>query len=160
MDTKEFLTLLKAHQSKSLVFEYMPGHHFGANYHITEVKNITVDSVDCGTGTNHWKETVIQLWESPKEKDKIKHMTAYKALGVLTKVNRMRGMIQDAEVKFEYGNPDFHTAQFHVTGFSLSSTNLVMKLSVQKTDCKTKEPCGAANATRTATDCAPGSGCC
>jgi len=57
MKTKEFLFLLNEHQNKSLLFEYKEGQFVGANYHITEIKNITVDAVDCGAGTDFWKET-------------------------------------------------------------------------------------------------------
>ena len=70
MQTAELLEILETHKNKELLFEYEPGHFVGANYHITEVKNITVDAVDCGARTDFWKETIIQLWESPKEKDK------------------------------------------------------------------------------------------
>ena len=41
MKTNEFLNLLKEHTDKSLLFEYKQGHFVGANYHITEIKNIT-----------------------------------------------------------------------------------------------------------------------
>ncbi len=66
MKTHEFLSLLKGNKNKNLLFEYKTGSLIGANYHITEVKNVTVDAVDCGAGTDFWKETIIQLWESPE----------------------------------------------------------------------------------------------
>ena len=65
MKTQEFLDLLKSHQDKSLLFEYTAGQMVGANYHITEVKHTTIESVDCGGRMDAWNETVIQLWESP-----------------------------------------------------------------------------------------------
>ena len=43
MTTQEFFNTLKEHPDKSLLFQYMPGQLVGANYHITEVKHITVD---------------------------------------------------------------------------------------------------------------------
>ncbi|MEJ1223132.1 DUF6428 family protein [Sediminicola sp. 1XM1-17] len=163
MKTSEFLSLLKENPNKSLVFEYKPGKHVGANYHITEVKNMTIDSVDCGAGTDYWKETIIQLWESPSEKDKRDYMSAYKAMGILSKVDRIKPMVKDAEVKFEYSNPDFHTAQLFVNDHETQGDTLLLRLGVEKTDCKAKETCGVpeisveANATNA---CAPGSGCC
>ena len=110
MQTSELLELLNTHNTKELLFENAPGLFVGANYHITEIKNITVDSVDCGAKTDFWKETVIQLWESPKEKGKTEFMTAYKALGILNKVDGIKPMQRDTEVKFEYSNDHFHTA--------------------------------------------------
>ena len=77
MKTQEFLDLLRDHQGKSLLFQYSVNNLVGANYHITEVKNITVESVDCGAGVDFWKETIIQLWESPSEIGKTEYMSAY-----------------------------------------------------------------------------------
>ncbi len=162
MKTGEFLELLKAHQNKDLRFEYLPNQLVGANYHITEVKNITIESVDCGARTDSWKETVVQLWESPKEKDNISFMSTLKALGILNKVNRMKPMVPDTEIKFEYGNAHFHTAQLFVEEAVQNDTSLILKLSVEKTDCKAKETCGVTEKTAVESEacCAPGVGCC
>jgi hypothetical protein len=162
MKTQEFLELLATNRDKSLLFEYAPGKLVGANYHITEVKHITIDSVDCGTGTDFWKETVIQLWESPIEKEKKEFMSTYKALSILKKVGRIKPFEFDAEVKFEYGNPSFHTAQLFVNDFEFNNKNLIVKLAVEKTDCKAKEACGIPETAEAAQEasCSPGSGCC
>lgn len=162
MTTNEFLTLLKEHPNKSLLFEYRNGHFVGANYHITEIKNITIDAVDCGAKTDFWKETIIQLWESPKEKDKREYMSSYKALGILNKVDAIKPMEKNVEVKFEYSNPNFHTAQLSVHGFDISADQIIMKLTVEHTDCKAKDECGVpvAVGAEASNSCAPGSGCC
>ena len=77
------------------MFEYAPNLLVGANYHITEVKHITVDSVDCGAQTDSWKETIIQLWESPNELGKTEFMSAYKALAILKKVGKMKSYVTE-----------------------------------------------------------------
>ncbi len=166
MNTKEFLDLLQENRHKSLLFEYQPGALVQANYHITEVKNIIVDAVDCGAGTDFWKETIVQLWESPSDLGKTEFMTASKALGILNKVDRIKPMVKDAELKLEYSNDRFHTAQLYVSGYAITDDSLKFMLSVQKTDCKAKEICGVPetieenNLKTTVNSCAPGSGCC
>lgn len=161
MKTQEFLTLLTEHSGKALLFEYTPGKFVNANYHITEIKNIMVDSVDCGAGTDSWKETIIQLWESPEEVGKTEFMKAFKALGILKKVDGIRAMDREAEVRFEYSNPTFHTAQLFVSDVLWDASKLVVKLAVKKTDCKAKDTCGIPTETiETSASCAPGSGCC
>lgn len=163
MKTNEFLRLLKDHSSKSLLFEYRPEHFVGANYHITEVKNITIDAVDCGAGSDFWKETVIQLWESPDELETLRYMSASKALRILDRVDRIKPMDKDVEVRFEYGNATFHTAQLYVSSFTFDENSLILKLAVEKTDCKAREKCGVkpqAPATTEQACCTPGSGCC
>ncbi|NKI30835.1 DUF6428 family protein [Croceivirga thetidis] len=163
MITSEFLSLLEDHKNKSLLFEYQPGQLVPANYHITEVKNIAIESVDCGAGTDAWKETIIQLWESPSEIGKTEFMSSYKALGILNKVDKMRAMDREAELKIEYSNDQFHTAQLFIDDYTWNNEKLVFKLSIKKTDCKAKETCGVpteAVVKSGASSCAPGSGCC
>ena len=161
MNTKELLGLFKDHGEKSLLFEYKTGDFVGANYHITEVKNTTIDAVDCGGRTDFWKETIIQLWESPSEIGKTEFMTVSKALSILERVNGMKPMVESAEVKFEYSNDGFHTAQLYVGGFTATDTSLVLHLAVEKTDCKAKEDCGVpAEKQEVAACCPPNTGCC
>lgn len=162
MKTNEFLSILNEHSNKSLLFEYQPGHLVGANYHITEIKNLTIDSVDCGAGTDFWKETIIQLWESPEEIGKLDFMLSHKALSILNRVDSIKPMEKEVEVKFEYGNANFHTAQLFVNDYEVIEDNLTFKLGVEKTDCKAKDECGVPveAGSQEAETCAPGSGCC
>jgi hypothetical protein len=164
MKTQEFLSLLKAHPDKSLLFEYTPGQLVGAHYHITEVKHLSIDAVDCGANSDSWNETVIQLWESPSEIGKTEYMSAYKATGILNKVGQMKTYDLDSEVKIEYGNPLFHTAHLFVSDFEIHGSNLLIKLAVTKTDCKAKETCGIPETVSAEADntscCTPESGCC
>lgn len=162
MKTYEFLFLLEQHANKELLFEYAPNKMVAANYHITEIKNITVDSVDCGGGTDFWKETIIQLWESPEEVGKRDFMIAKKAWEILNRVNGIKPMEKEVEVKFEYSNENFHTAQLYVNSFTVTEKQLVMHLGINQTDCKAKETCGVPATAEVLTDnsCSPGSGCC
>jgi len=163
MKTQEFLQLLETHTDKALLFEYSPNKFVGANYHITEVKHIAIDSVDCGAHMDTWNETVIQLWESPSELGKTEFMTADKALGIMNKVGSMKAYDLNSELKFEYGNAQFHTAQLFVNDFEIRNGQLVIALAVEKTDCKAKEACcvpGSEAITTETACCTPSSGCC
>ena len=162
MKTREFIELLEQHPGKSLLFEYRHGETVAPDYHITEIKNVTVDAVDCGRGTDFWKETVVQLWESPKEKEARSYMNAFKALSIINTVHKIKPLDQDAVIKFEYGNTTFHTAQLPVQSVEISQQQLKVKLIPDITDCKAKDECGIpAEATTTVSGgCEPGSGCC
>ncbi len=160
MTTSDFITLLTAHQGKSLAFEYAPNMLVGTNYHITEVKHLTVDAVDCGGTADAWKETIIQLWESPSEVGKAAYMSVYKALSILKKVGKMKAYELDAIVKIEYSNAMFHTAQLHIADYELKEGVLLIKLTVQPTDCKAKDACGIPEPNMQNATCAPNSGCC
>lgn len=165
MKTQDFFNVLDQHKDKSLLFEYAPNLLVGANYHITEVKHITVDSVDCGAQTSSWKETIIQLWESPSELGKTEFMTVFKAIAILKKVGTMKSYITSSEVKFEYSNSNFHTAQLFVNDFEIKNNNLIIKLAIEKTDCKAKELCGVSDPVEVISEsnepcCAPNGNCC
>jgi len=163
MKTQEFLDLLKSHQDKSLLFEFTAGQMVGANYHITEVKHTTIESVDCGGRMDAWNETVIQLWESPDELGKTEYMSAGKALSIFNIVGKMRSYDTNAEVKIEYSNDRFHTAQLFVNDFELHGNDLLIKLAVEKTDCKAKEDCGLKETATVGVEescCETGSVCC
>lgn len=162
MKTNEFLSLLDQHPNKELLFEYAPGKLVAANYHITEIKNITVDAVDCGAQTDFWKETIIQLWESPEEVGKRDFMHTDKALQILNRVDAIKPMEKEVEVKFEYSNSDFHTAQLFVHSYAIADEQLVFHLGITPTDCKAKETCGVPVEIEnmSSNSCAPGSGCC
>jgi hypothetical protein len=142
MKIQELFNVLEQNQDKSLRFEYAPNLLVGANYHITEVKHITINSVDCGSNKDSWNETIIQLWENPSELGKTEFMSVYKAIGILKKVGKMKPYDLETEVKFEYSNATFHTAQLFVNDFEIHNNNLIFKLAIEKTACKAKETCG------------------
>jgi hypothetical protein len=162
MKTSEFLKILRDHPSKSLIFEYGSGNKVGDNYHITEVKNTSIESVDCGGQTDAWRETVVQLWENPAEKDKPNSMSAYKAKAILDRVHSLRPMVPDATIRFEYGNASFHTAQLYVQGIIPEDGSLTVVLASSPTLCKAEDLCGipAEPESVGVGCCDPGSGCC
>ena len=162
MKTQEFLTLISENRDKSLLFQYAPNQFVKPGYHITEVKNISIQSVDCGAKSSSWNETIIQLLESPSEEEN-GYMTNFKALGILKKVSSIRPFDSASEVKFEYGNPYFHTAHLLVDDYVIQNNQLIIKLAVTATQCKAEDLCGIPSEKEIVTEeacCAPGGGCC
>jgi hypothetical protein len=130
MNTREFLQLLESNKDSSLLFEYTPGQLVGANYHITEVKHTSIESVDCGGQTDSWNETIVQLWESPSELGDTEYMTCRKALKILNRVGDLKPYDLDSEAKIEYSNSLFHTAQLFIAAFEMHNGRLLFKLAV------------------------------
>ena len=91
-------------------------------------------------------------------------MSIYKALGILNKVGKMKAYDLESELKFEYSNANFHTAQMFVNDYVIQGKQLVFKLAIEKTDCKAKEACGvpeeAVLSSQESSCCTPESGCC
>lgn len=162
MNTQTFLNTLKEHQEKNLLFEYSTNKLVGANYHITEVKHITIDSVDCGAQTDAWKETIVQLWESPKELGKRDFMKVGKALQIFDTVGNMKPYVLDAELKIEYGNTSFHATQQFIGDIEIQENDLIVKLSLDQVRCKANDKCGIPEKKLETimASCEPTSGCC
>ena len=163
MKTQEFLNVLKENENKALLFEYNEGQFVDTNYHITEVKNTAIHSVDCGGRADQWNETIIQLWESPEEKGKIGYLKVQKASEIFDRVHNIHPIDGEAIVKFEYSNETFHKAHLEIHNIELTSSKVIVKLFVTETDCKAKDVCGVpetALASEQQNSCAPGSGCC
>jgi len=162
MKTGEFLNTLKENGQKELLFEYKEGKFIGANYHITEVKNTVIKSVDCGSRSDAWNETIVQLWESPKEIGKRDYMKVDKAYSILEKVDKIYEMDKEAEVLFEYSNDNFHKANLEVHDVELTSEKIIFKLFVSQTDCKAKDECGVdmKEVVVKETACCEDTGCC
>jgi hypothetical protein len=165
MKTKELLNVLEHNKDKSLLFEYALNKLVGANYHITEVKHMKIDSVDCGGETDAWNETIIQLWESPKELDKRDFMKVEKGLEILNRVGNLKPYDYESEVKIEYSNASFNTAQLYIQDAEIKNDTLIFKLSIEDTRCKANDKCGIPKIEEKVLEtepscCTPESGCC
>ena len=93
------------------------------------------------------------------------HMSVFKALAILKKVGKMKPYNLDAELKVEYSNETFHTAQLFINDYDIYGQNLVIKLGVKKTDCKAKDVCSTKEIketvnTNTEPCCSPDGNCC
>ena len=141
MKTQTFLTILKQHLNKELLFEYIPDTFVKSNYHITEIKNLLIKSVDCGGKSNSWKETIVQLLENPLEIGKRTYMTVSKAVEIFERVDSITPLLLDTELKIEYGNNSFHTANLVVNSIIENEKNIIVKLHSNTTQCKTTDTC-------------------
>ena len=139
MKTRQFNTLLENNLGKELLFEYSNGKFVGANYHLTEVKNVYFDTVDCGGTPNDWKETHLQLWESPNEIGKRKFMTVDKINSIIKKVDGIKPIDQESPIKIEYGNLDFHTSVMKIEDVLVQSDQVIVKLFPESTLCKASD---------------------
>jgi len=158
MNVKEFLSVIRENKNKELLFEYATNKFAGTNYHLTEVKNVIFETVDCGGAINDWKETHIQLWESPKEMGKDKYITTDKAVNILDRVNGIRPLWLETEMKVEFGNADFHTSIMSVSNTVSEPTKLIIQLFTDETGCKAMDVCTVSDVEEET--CCSESGCC
>ena len=177
-----FKAELQQHPELVLQFQYAPGKWVNANYHITEIKQAPIVSVDCGGVMNAWTEIIIQLWE-PTEQETGRAMQVKKALSIINLVESKLPLNPNGIVKIEFGNSAFDTRQMFPVEFKIDGENLVLDLTPDATQCKAinrggscgtteagEECCAPAqpikqkvelvNLVADQNSCSPGSGCC
>jgi hypothetical protein len=142
MKVSEFIEILEQQKNKELLFSYAKDKLVGANYHLTEVKNVQFDTTDCGGKTNFWEETHFQLWESPTELGKRDYMTTDKILAILNRVNSIKAIKKDTDLKMEYGNESFFTSVMPIEHMYFDEKRVYVNLFSEATRCKANDVCG------------------
>jgi len=136
MKVHQFLEVLQQNRDKELLFTYQKEKFVKPNYHVTEIKNVSFDTTDCGGKQNHWQETQLQLWESPREKNKQDYLTTSKVLQIFNRVNSINPLLLQTELKIEYGNEHFHTSVLKITNYIEKPNRIIFNLFEEKTQCK------------------------
>jgi ribosomal protein L11 methylase PrmA len=167
---KTFKEKLFQNPELDLQFQYAENKRIDASYHITEIKQAPITSVDCGGVLNRWTEIIIQLWE-PENQQQLRAMKVKKALSIVELVEKALPLDETAIVKIEFGNSAFDTRQLIPNEIVIDNEDLIVDLRPDAVQCKAidrGESCGLPaekskielkNLAATAC-CAPGSGCC
>ncbi len=159
MTTTQFLDLLKSSGEKELLFQYAAGKNIPNAYHITEIKNVHVDSVDCGGNEHSYDETIVQLWLSGNEM-KDQAMAADKALKIFDIVNNKRALQGETEIFFEYGYAELATSVYRVSSIEEKGEQVIVHMEVPATVCKPRELMATSLPVAGNGGCSPGGGCC
>lgn len=158
--TVTFLEDLRAQSQRPLEFHLDGETLVPVGYHVTEVKAVTIEAMDCGGKANAWRETVIQLMDGNAEEAKAGFMTNRKFLAIYDRVVRHIPVRDQAEVRLEYGNNVTPAMQYHVSHVEAQPERVVVHLRTPGVQCKAGEACGLPSEASTDADCAPESGCC
>src|ERR1700712_1684856 len=110
MNWQSFKNVLVQNPDLTLQFQYAENLWVDASYHITEIKQAPITSVDCGGVMNAWTEVIIQLWV-PEGEQQERPMKVGKALSIVNIVEEMLPLKPDGTVKIEFGTSEFETRQ-------------------------------------------------
>src|SRR5438128_10457396 len=112
MKTGEFISELCRAPSNQLIFVNLYGCTVHRGYHLTELKAVSLHTVDCGGQTNQWQETIAQLWvPSGPDRD---YMTVGKFLKMFDKVGGMIALNLDTEMRIENGEDNLFSLTYEV----------------------------------------------
>jgi len=130
-----FKNTLLENPDKVLQFQYAEGQYVDASYHITEIKQAPIVSVDCGGMMNSWTEIIVQLWE-PSVTATDQAMKVSKALSIISLVEKSLPLDPLGVVKIEFGNSKFDTRQMYPSDFILEGDLFTINLAADFTQCK------------------------
>ena len=130
-----FKQMLLQHPHLDLQFRYAENKLVDASYHITEIKQAPITSVDCGGVMNKWTEIIMQLWV-PEQTGQDRAMKVSKALSIIDIVEKMLPLDAEGTVKIEFGNSEFDTRQMFPNEIIIDGENLVIDLRPDAVQCK------------------------
>lgn len=156
MNTSAFLTTLRAHPALPLIFKSDTA-AIAPGWHLTEVKDVTYRTMDCGSQTHHWSETQFELWVPPSAEEAAAraHMPAIKFLKIVDRVQKELLLNQNSVARifgaFGHGPAALH----NITGITVEGGHLVASLEADRARCKARErssggSCGCGDKPRSA----------
>ncbi len=147
----------KLKEMETIGFQLPNGELVPNHFHVTEIGKITKHFIDCG-GTERREEVVnFQLWDA---NDYDHRLHPEKLLNILELSEKIL-QIADLEIEVEY-----QADTIGKYGLDFDGKNFL--LTSKQTDCLAKDQCGSPakkpkrnlSEIKSATSCAPGSGCC
>jgi hypothetical protein len=176
---KTFKEKLLQNPELDLQFQYAENKRVDASYHITEIKQAPITSVDCGGVLNKWTEIIVQLWE-PENQQQLRAMKVKKALSIIDIVEKALTLDDAAIVKIEFGNSAFDARQMFPNEIIIDGEDLIIDLRPDAVQCKAIDRGGSCATTASGEECCapaekskvelknlaatscctPGSGCC
>ncbi len=139
MQVSKFLEIVREQNNLPMLFEFRPGSIVPGGYHVTEIKNATYETIDCGNSLHTWKEVIVQVWVPQEAAAEDPHMSAEKFLKIWDVVDSRLNLYQDAEIRIEYGDSQHVTSNYDVHGFSETEDGLIVQMAPPRTMCKPRE---------------------
>ena len=152
---KTFKDTLLKYPELDLQFQYAEGKLVDAGYHITEIKQAPITSVDCGGVMNNWTEIIVQLWV-PETSRQEQAMKVSKALSIVNIVEKVLPLDPNGTVKIEFGNSEFDTRQLFPNEMIVDESSLIVDLRPDTVQCKAQTRGGSCGTNdETVSCCAP-----
>lgn len=104
------------------------------DFHVTEIKKVSIESLDCCGGASVWEELVIQLW-SPRGDDAPQPMTVEKFSKILAKADALP-LLDGEHVRFEYAPLGQPAVQYALSSLNAAGDALEVELTSPYVACK------------------------
>lgn len=140
MKTSDFLAVLRIHAGLPVVFSAGAG-PISPHYHLTEVKRVGYETMDCGAMTHRWSETQFELWVPPLASPLPgrPHMAADKFLSIVGRVETVLPLDGESAARVFAALGDQGASLYDITSAAPSDGRLHVRLSPLHARCKAAE---------------------
>ncbi|MVO15471.1 DUF6428 family protein [Parasedimentitalea huanghaiensis] len=140
------VTLLKLQNAYApLVFETNEG-EIGGGYHVTELKQAIITSIDCGGNIDDWRETHVQLLDGQTGE----HMSVGKFAAIADKSMAKVQHLGEAPLYFEFALKNNGLRRYQIEALTPDASKIIVLLTEGRAVCK---PAAAGKAVETANGC-------
>lgn len=140
MNTSAFLTALRAHPALPLVFRCGSA-TLASGYHLTEVKRVSYETMDCGAMTHRWAETQFELWVPPLVGGLPGRgpMSAGKFTAIIDRVDKELPLDDETEARVHASLGAHPAALYDIAALHVHEGQLLVELTPDRTRCKSAE---------------------
>ena len=140
MHTSSFLAALRANLNLPLVFR-VGREIVNPGYHLTEVKRVSYETMDCGAMTHRWSESQFEIWVpalASREGGR-GHMPAEKFMKIIDRVEAELPLNGEATARIHASFKGEPAALHEIESVNAQDGKLWIELSPDKTRCKAAE---------------------
>jgi hypothetical protein len=140
MNTSAFLTALRTQPARALVFR-AGGRLTNPGYHLTEVKRVAYETMDCDDQIHRWSETQLELWVPPLAGilPGRGHMPAAKFLAIVDRVESTLPLDGEAQSRIHAAFDGLPAALYDIANVTTAADQLWVELTPDRTRCTADE---------------------
>lgn len=133
MLTSEFMNSLKSNQEKAVLF-HIDEHLVPATYHVSEIKKLHIESMDCGGKSHKWNENVFHIF-IPNSPEQIKPViTNFRFNSIFESTGALP---PDAELTVEYSKAQNEPlANYKISKAEETESDIRIYLQAKTAECK------------------------
>jgi len=113
-------------------------HTISPGYHITEVKTAVVNSLDCGQGTDQWRELVIQLLDGNAESSGA-FMQSATMMSILDQALDGEQTVDNMDLYFEFTPGNQALQKSSISAIDIVNKTITIALATTSAQCKPYE---------------------
>lgn len=136
MKAKKFIQTIEKNSDLPVLFQYGDQKVVAHGYHVTEIKNASYETIDCGNSLHTWNEVIVQIWVPDETTEADGRMSATKFSKIWNAVDSRLKLHENAQIRIEYGDHTTLTSNYEVGQIDVTDEGVVVNMTPPITQCK------------------------